>query len=108
MVDHVGPHLLDAFGRRLEYLRLSVTERCNFRCAYCLPGGCPAGDGRKPLSVEEIDRLVRGFAALGFWKVRITGGEPTLRRDVVGILERVAAVPGVRHVGLTTNGYRLE
>ncbi len=108
MVDVVGPHLQDAYGRRLEYLRLSVTERCNFRCTYCLPGGCPAGDGRKPLSVEEIDRLVRGFAALGFWKVRITGGEPTLRRDVVGIVERVAAVPGVRHVGMTTNGYRLE
>jgi cyclic pyranopterin phosphate synthase len=108
MVDVVGPHLLDAFGRRLQYLRLSVTERCNFRCAYCLPGGCPAGDGRKPLSVDEIDRLVRGFADLGFWKVRVTGGEPTLRRDIVGVVERVAAVPGVRQVGLTTNGYRLE
>ncbi|HTN51130.1 MAG TPA: GTP 3',8-cyclase MoaA, partial [Anaeromyxobacter sp.] len=86
----------------------SVTERCNFRCTYCLPGGCPAAAGAPPLSVEEIDRLVGAFAVLGFWKVRITGGEPTLRGDVVEIVRRVAATPGVRHVGMTTNGYRLR
>ena len=109
MVDHIGPHLVDSFGRHLEYLRLSVTERCNFRCAYCLPGGCPAGAGQRSRSrSREIDRLVRGFAELGFFKVRLTGGEPTLRRDIVEIVERVAAVPGVRHVGLSTNGYRLD
>jgi cyclic pyranopterin phosphate synthase len=99
--------LTDAFGRKLEYLRLSVTDRCNFRCTYCLPNGCPSGSKDQPLSLDEIGRLARAFAALGFWKVRVTGGEPTLRRDIVEIIERVAATPGITRVGLTTNGYRL-
>ncbi len=103
-----GDHLLDAFGRHLEYLRLSVTERCNFRCSYCLPRGCPSTAGRDELSAEEIERAAAGFAELGFWKVRITGGEPTLREDLLEIVERVASRPGVRRVGLTTNGLRLE
>lgn len=100
--------LVDGHGRRLEYLRLSVTDRCNFRCAYCLPHGCPKDAGSAPLDLGEIERLVRGFADLGFWKVRLTGGEPTLRRDIVEMVECVAAVPGMRHVGITTNGYRLD
>lgn len=99
--------LQDAFGRTLEYLRLSLTDRCNFRCAYCLPQGCARGAGSEPLSVAEIDRLVRAFAGLGFWKFRLTGGEPTMRQDVVEVIRTIAAVPGVRRVGLTTNGYRL-
>jgi cyclic pyranopterin phosphate synthase len=99
---------VDAFGRHLEYLRLSVTERCNFRCAYCLPTGCAARAGAPLLSVAELERLARGFAALGFRKVRLTGGEPTLREDIVEIVARVAATRGIRHVGITTNGYRLE
>ncbi|BDG05563.1 GTP 3',8-cyclase MoaA [Anaeromyxobacter oryzae] len=99
--------LQDAFGRQLQYLRLSVTDRCNFRCAYCLPDGCPRGAGDEPLSVVEIERLVRAFAALGVWKVRLTGGEPTMRRDIPEIVRAVAGTPGVRRVGLTTNGYRL-
>jgi cyclic pyranopterin phosphate synthase len=99
--------LQDGFGRKLQYLRLSVTDRCNFRCAYCLPDGCPRGSGAEPLSVAEIGRLVRAFAALGVWKVRLTGGEPTLRRDIPEIVRAIATVPGVRRVGLTTNGYRL-
>jgi GTP 3',8-cyclase len=101
------PSLKDACGRTLEYLRLSVTDRCNFRCAYCLPQGCARDAASQPLTVEEIDRLVRAFAGLGFWKVRLTGGEPTLRRDLVEVIRRIAAVPGVRQVGLTTNGHRL-
>jgi cyclic pyranopterin phosphate synthase len=99
--------MTDAFGRKLEYLRLSITDRCNFKCTYCLPDGCPSGSGDEPLSVDEIGRLVQAFAALGFWKVRITGGEPTLRRDIVEIVERVAATSGITRVGLTTNGFRL-
>ncbi len=100
--------LEDALGRRLHYLRLSITDRCNFRCVYCLPDGCGAAAGPDPLSLDEIRRLVRGFAALGFWKVRLSGGEPTVRRDVVEIVRAVAETPGVRKVGLTTNGYRLD
>jgi cyclic pyranopterin phosphate synthase len=98
--------LRDGLGRTLSYLRLSITDRCNFRCVYCLPSGCRDA-ARAPLSVDEIDRLVRGFAELGFEKVRVTGGEPTTRRDVCEIVARIAAVPGIRHIGMTTNGYRL-
>jgi cyclic pyranopterin phosphate synthase len=98
--------LTDQLGRRLEYLRLSVTDRCDFRCAYCLPDGCARG-GEAPLSVAEVQRLVRAFAALGVWKVRLTGGEPTLRPDLPELVAAVARTPGVRAVGITTNGYRL-
>ncbi len=103
-----GHALEDALGRRLHYLRLSITDRCNFRCVYCLPDGCGAAAGPDPLSLAEIRRLVRAFADLGFWKVRLTGGEPTVRRDVVEIVRAVAGTPGVRKVGLTTNGWRLD
>jgi cyclic pyranopterin phosphate synthase len=100
--------LRDALGRQFNYLRLSVTDACNFRCAYCLPGGfCPAPEADAPLRVDEIRRLVTGFAALGVEKVRLTGGEPTLRRDLEDVVRAVVAVPGVRRVGLTTNGYDL-
>jgi cyclic pyranopterin phosphate synthase len=99
--------LKDGLGRQLRYLRLSITDRCNFRCVYCLPDGCPRGCAAEPLSVLEIERLVRAFAALGVRKVRLTGGEPTLRRDVVDIVRVIATTPGVSRVGLTTNGYRL-
>ena len=99
--------LKDTFGRRIEYLRLSVTDRCNFRCLYCSPQGCPIETGSPVLSLDEIGRLAHAFARLGVWKIRITGGEPTLRLDIAEIVERIAGVPGVRRVGLTTNGYRL-
>jgi cyclic pyranopterin phosphate synthase len=99
--------LRDAFGRELHYLRLSVTDRCNFRCVYCLPQGCPSRSSGAPLSQEEIGRLVHALAGLGFWKVRLTGGEPTLRADICDVVRRIAAAPGIRKVGLTTNGYRL-
>lgn len=104
----LSPPLLDGIGRRFEYLRLSLTEVCNFRCTYCLPEGY-----RKPcsrpveLSAEEIERAVAAFASLGLWKVRLTGGEPTLRRDFDAVARTVAAVPGIRRVAMTTNGYRL-
>jgi GTP 3',8-cyclase len=99
--------LHDAFGRHIEYLRLSVTQRCNFRCVYCLPQGCPVETGSPVLSLVEIERLARAFAQLGVWKIRLTGGEPTLRRDIADIVACVAGVSGIRRVGLTTNGYRL-
>ncbi|MBI5069910.1 MAG: GTP 3',8-cyclase MoaA [Deltaproteobacteria bacterium] len=99
--------LRDAFGRELRYLRLSVTERCNFRCVYCLPQGCDREQAERPLSLAEIGRLVDALAGLGFTKVRLTGGEPTLRPDLCDLVRRVAATPGIRRVGLTTNGMRL-
>ncbi len=101
--------LLDGFNRQFTYLRLSVTDACNFRCSYCLPNGyARPNDWQEPLSANEIERLVRGFALMGVRKVRITGGEPTTRRDICELVARVAQVPGIETVALTTNGYRLR
>jgi cyclic pyranopterin phosphate synthase len=106
----VGPApggLCDAQGRRIRYLRLSLTDRCNYACSYCSPGREPA-DACRPLERAEVARLARVFAALGVERVRLTGGEPTLRRDLVDIARDVATTPGIREVALTTNGHLLE
>ena len=102
-----APSLVDGFGRSFRYLRLSVTEVCNFRCAYCLPDGY-RGKADGFLELDEIARLVRGFAALGVSKVRLSGGEPSVRRDLDDIIAATAATPGVSKVALTTNGWRLD
>jgi GTP 3',8-cyclase len=90
--------LVDLFGRRFKYLRLSVTDVCNFRCEYCLPDGYQGGR-RDFLGRAEILRLVRAFAELGIVKLRLTGGEPLVRRDIVDIVGDVAGVPGHRALG---------
>jgi len=101
--------LVDGFGRAFTCLRLSVTDACNFRCSYCLPNGYQRVPGSKePLTLAEIERLVRGFALLGVRKVRLTGGEPTIRRDIHDIVECVSRTPGIETVALSTNGYRLK
>ena len=102
-----APSLVDGFGRSFRYLRLSVTEVCNFRCTYCLPDGY-RGKADGFLEVAEIDRLVRGFAGLGVTKVRLSGGEPSVRRDLGEVIAAVAGAPGVAKVALTTNGWRLD
>lgn len=99
--------LSDTFGRSFPYLRLSLTEACNFRCGYCLPDGYRAEGRPAFLDVDEVRRLVEAFAAVGLRKVRLTGGEPTLRRDLDAVIAAVAAVPGIQRVALTTNGCRL-
>ena len=99
--------LTDGFGRDFHYLRLSVEDACNFRCLYCLPDGYTNEHPEPPLSVAEIGRLTRAFAELGFWKIRLTGGEPTVRQDILEIARTVVATPGIRQVSLSTNGYRL-
>ena len=100
--------LSDALGRRFEYLRLSLTDMCNFRCTYCLPDGYRKAKGAPSnLPPEEIVRLVRAFATLGLWKIRLTGGEPTLRKEFNEIASAVSSVPGIRRLAMTTNGYRL-
>lgn len=99
--------LTDGFGRSFPYLRLSLTEACNFRCSYCLPDGYHADGRPRFLAVDEIARLVRAFATLGMHKIRLTGGEPSLRRDLTRIIATVARVPGIRKVAITTNGTRL-
>lgn len=99
--------LIDPQGRRFPYLRLSLTEACNFACSYCLPDGYSADGKPSFLTLAEITRLVRAFAALGMSKIRLTGGEPTLRKDLLAIIQAVATQPGIRKVALTTNGCTL-
>lgn len=97
----------DRYGRRFPYLRLSVTEVCNFRCTYCLPDGHAKVDGPSVLSIDEVRRLASAFAGLGTHKVRLTGGEPTIRADFLELAAAVASTKGIRTVAMTTNGYRL-
>lgn len=98
----------DNHGRRIEYLRVSITDRCNLRCVYCMPdGGLDMLEHADILSYEEILRIVGLAARMGITKVRLTGGEPLIRRNVCDLVQRIKAVPGIRSVGLTTNGVRL-
>ncbi|KEY57431.1 GTP 3',8-cyclase MoaA [Serratia sp. DD3] len=102
------PQLIDAFERKFYYLRLSITDVCNFRCTYCLPEGYkPSGSPKTFLSLDEIRRVSRVFAELGTEKVRLTGGEPSLRRDFTEIIAAVRENPAIRTLAVTTNGYRL-
>ena len=99
--------LTDGFERHLTYLRLSITDFCNFRCEYCLPNGYQGRPPEGELTVAEIATLVRGFAQVGTTKVRITGGEPSIRRDVVDIIKTIKQTPGIETVAMTSNGYKL-
>lgn len=102
--------LVDGFYRQLTYLRLSITDFCNFRCNYCLPNGYIANGGKRPdneLSVFEIQTLIAGFALLGTTKVRLTGGEPSIRTDLPKIIETAKTTTGITTVALSSNGYRL-
>ncbi|MBI3554825.1 MAG: GTP 3',8-cyclase MoaA [Deltaproteobacteria bacterium] len=101
--------LEDSFGRRFSYLRLSVTDACNFRCVYCLPNGYQRSEGAEDhLSLAEIRNLVSAFTELGMWKIRLTGGEPTLRRDLLEIITMISENTAVKKIALSTNGYRLK
>lgn len=98
----------DGFGREIDYLRLSLTDRCNLRCVYCMPmHGLTFVPGSELLTAEELEKVVRAAVEAGFNKVRLTGGEPTLRQDVVEIVRRLARIDGVDQLVMTTNGYRL-
>lgn len=99
--------LTDGHGRAFPYLRLSLTDVCNFSCSYCLPDGYRCERGDSELSLPEITRVARAFTALGTRKIRLTGGEPTVRRDFIDIVHAIAAMPGLQTLALTTNGYRL-
>jgi cyclic pyranopterin phosphate synthase len=100
--------LLDQFGRRIEYLRISVTDRCNFRCSYCMPlEGLPWLPKSDILSYEEIAEVVRQLAPMGLRRVRITGGEPTIRPQLSTLVRMLRATPAVEDIALSTNGVRL-
>ena len=101
--------LLDTYGRLHDNLRISVTDRCNIRCYYCMPeGAVQFGPREEILSFEEIERFVRIAAPLGVRKLRITGGEPLLRKDLPVLIERLSAIAGIEDMGLTTNGVLLQ
>ena len=101
--------LVDSWGRAIKSVRVSVTDKCNFRCRYCMPAeGLDWLPRDEVLDYEEIARLVRVMAAMGVDEVRLTGGEPLVRRDVPALVRMLAAVPGVRDLSLTTNGVLLD
>ena len=100
--------MLDRFGREISYLRISVTDRCNLRCRYCMPAqGVTWVDHSAILTYEQIVRIVRASAALGIKKVRLTGGEPLVRKGLAGLVEALKAIDGIVSVTLTTNGLLL-
>ena len=101
--------LTDKFGRVHDNLRISVTDRCNIRCFYCMPEeGVQFMDRKEILSFEEIERFVRAAVPLGITKLRITGGEPLVRRDLPRLIEKLSAIEGIRDIALTTNAVLLQ
>ncbi len=104
---HDKAMIADRFGRTFPYLRLSLTDVCNFSCSYCLPDGYKKNGCEAFMNHDEVVRLVRGFAGLGTWKVRLTGGEPTVRKDFTKIVTSINEITGIRKLAFTTNGYKL-
>lgn len=101
--------LVDSFGREHDYLRISLTERCNLRCRYCMPAeGVTLTESSSLLSSDEIVRLAKAFVEAGVKKIRLTGGEPLVRQDAIDICKQLAAIPGVQSLGITTNGLLLS
>jgi cyclic pyranopterin phosphate synthase len=99
------PALTDRFGRVHDYLRISVTDRCNLRCLYCMPEeGMAFTESENLLSYDQIVEVVEAGAGLGITKLRITGGEPLIRPGLDGLIGRLSAIPGIKDIALTTNG----
>jgi GTP 3',8-cyclase len=102
--------LKDSFGRKFPYIRLSISDVCNFKCGYCLPDGykIDKSDNRTFINIEEIRRLARALSELGVSKIRLTGGEPTVRKDFFEIVKIIRENSGIKKTVITTNGYRLD
>ena len=102
--------LKDSFGRKFPYIRLSISDVCNFKCGYCLPDGykIDKSDNRTFLNIEEIRRLAKALSELGVSKIRLTGGEPTVRKDFFEIVKIIKENSGIKKIVITTNGYRLD
>ncbi len=98
---------IDRFGRNIHYLRVSLTDHCNLRCVYCMPEDQTFRPNAELMQDDEIFPLVRLFASLGFDKIRLTGGEPTVRADIVGLVRGIASTEGIRSLSMTTNGILL-
>ena len=100
--------LTDPFGRRIEYLRVSVTDRCDLRCTYCMPKGFDGFEEPEDwLTFEELERVVAAFTRVGVRRVRLTGGEPLVRKDLPELVARLGALPGIEDLSLSTNAVRL-
>jgi cyclic pyranopterin phosphate synthase len=99
--------LMDGYARKVDYLRMSVTDRCDFRCVYCMAEEMTFLPRQQILSLEEIHQIAERFVALGTRKIRLTGGEPLVRAGIVGLCEKIAALPGLRELCMTTNGSQL-
>src|SRR5207249_3784886 len=105
MQSHTTRELRDSFGRTVNNLRISVTDRCNFRCRYCMPeDGMVWLDKHELLTFEEISRLAHLFAELGITKIRLTGGEPLMRKELSILVKKIRRIPGIHDIALTTNG----
>lgn len=100
--------LIDLFGRKINYLRLSITDRCDFRCVYCMSEHMEFLPRDEVLSLEESARLVKIFASLGVTKVRVTGGEPLVRKNIRWLFEKISMIPSLEEIVLTTNGSQLN
>lgn len=99
---------IDRFGRRIHYLRISLTDHCNLRCVYCMPEDMTFRPNAEMMQDDEIITLMQLFAGLGFDKIRLTGGEPTVRAHLVDLVRGIAQTPGIRHLSMTTNGVLLS
>ena len=106
--SHREGTLLDKYGRRISYVRLSITDRCDFRCTYCMAEEMTFLPRHEVMSLEECLRVASVFVGLGVNKLRITGGEPLVRKDVMWLIERLGALPGLDNLVLTTNGSQLD
>lgn len=102
------PKLIDKFGRHVDYIRLSVTDRCDFRCVYCMTEDMTFLPRNQILSLEELLQVARAFTELGVKKIRLTGGEPLVRKEVMSLIERLGALPGLEELLITTNGAQLD
>jgi len=102
-----APSLIDPFGRTVDYLRLSVTDRCNLRCTYCMAEEMTFLPKQQILSLEELHDMAAAFVELGIRKIRLTGGEPLIRRDIIKLVSSLTAMPGLDEVTMTTNGVLL-
>ncbi|MEE4662087.1 MAG: GTP 3',8-cyclase MoaA [Halieaceae bacterium] len=102
------PTLVDRFGRSVDYVRLSVTDRCDFRCVYCMAEDMQFAPRAEILSLEELERVARSFVELGVKKIRLTGGEPLIRHNVMHLVEALGRMPGLEQLVMTTNGSRLD
>src|SRR5262245_8884855 len=108
MTTEASSPLVDRQKRVIDYVRISVTDRCNYRCTYCfVEDGFTHLDRADILSFEEIGAIVGCLARLGVWRVRLTGGEPTVRRDLVSLVRLLRDIPGIREIALSTNGHLL-